>query len=70
MIRRVLNGERLGPVEDGLECVRSAHHGHVEAVTTAMRRLGFDKLIDAKSSRARDLVVALVAGRLIAPQAS
>ena len=48
MIRRVLKGERLGPVEDGLECVRSAHHGHVEAVTTAMRRLGFDKLIDGK----------------------
>jgi len=70
MIRRVLKGERLGPVEDGLECVRSAHHGHVEAVTTAMRRLGFDKLIDGKPSRARDLVVAMVAGRIIAPQAS
>ncbi len=70
MIRRVLKGERLGPVEDGLECVRSAHHGHVEAVRTAMARLGFDKLIDAKPSRERDLVVAMVAGRIIAPEAS
>lgn len=70
MIRRVLKGERLGPVADGLEVVRSAHHGHVEAVRTAMRRLGFDKLIDAKGSRQRDLVVAMVAGRIIAPQAS
>jgi hypothetical protein len=70
MIRRVLKGERLGPVEDGLECVRSAHHGHVEAVRTAMARLGFDKLIDASSSRERDLVVAMVAGRIIAPEAS
>lgn len=70
MIRRVLKGERLGPVEDGLECVRSAHHGHVDAVTTAMRRLGFDKLIDGKPSRERDLVVAMVAGRIIAPEAS
>jgi Transposase DDE domain len=70
MIRRVLKGEKLGPVEDGLECVRSAHHGHVEAVRTAMARLGFDKLIDAKSARERDLVVAMVAGRIIAPQAS
>ena len=67
MIRRVLKGERLGPVEDGLECVRSAHHGHVEAVRTAMARLGFGKLIDAKSSRERDLVMAMVAGRIIAP---
>jgi hypothetical protein len=70
MIRRVLKGERLGPVEDGLECVRSQHHGHVEAVRTAMRRLGFDRLIDARSSRERDLVVAMVAGRIIAPEAS
>jgi hypothetical protein len=35
-----------------------------------MRRLGFDKLIDGKASRERDLVVAMVAGRIIAPQAS
>ena len=36
----------------------------------ATKRLGFDKLIDAKSSRERDLVVAMVAGRIIAPEAS
>ena len=70
MIRRVLKGERLGPIEDGLDCVRSAHHGHVEAVRMAMQRLGFDKLIDAKPGRERDLVVAMVAGRIIAPEAS
>jgi len=70
MIRRVLKGEKLGPVEDGLECVRSQHHGHVDAVRTAMRQLGFDKLIDTKSSRERDLVVAMVAGRIIAPETS
>ena len=69
-IRRVLKGEKLGPVGDGFECVASRHHGHVEAVRTAMARLGFDKLIDAKSSRARDFVVAMVAGRIIAPEAS
>ena len=70
MIRRVLKGEKLGPVEAGLEVIRSAHHGHVEAVRSAMARLGFDKLIEAKSSRERDLVVAMVAGRIIAPDAS
>ena len=70
MIRRVLKGAKLGPVEDGLEVVRSAHHGHVEAVRSAMQRLGFDKLIDAKCSRERNLVVAMVAGRIIAPEAS
>jgi len=69
-IRRILKGEKLGPVVDGLEVIRSQHHGHVEAVRTAMQRLGFDKLIDARSSRERDLVVAMVAGRIIAPEAS
>ena len=70
MIRRVLKGEKVGPVEDGLECVRSQHHGHVEAVRTAMRQLGFDRLVEANSSRERDLVVAMVAGRIIAPETS
>jgi len=69
-IRRILKGEKLGPVEDTLEVVRSRTHGHVEAVLTAMKRLGFDKLIDAKISRERGLVVAMVAERMLAPEAS
>jgi hypothetical protein len=69
-IRRILKGERLGPVEDGLEVVRSRAHGHVEAVLTAMRRLGFDKLIDPTASRERTLVAAMVAERILAPEAS
>jgi hypothetical protein len=69
-IRRILKGERLGPIEDGLEVVRSRAHGHVEAVRTAMKRLGFDKLIEARASRERALVVAMVAERLLAPEAS
>jgi hypothetical protein len=69
-MRRILKGERLGPIEDGLEVVRSRPHGHVEAVRTAMKRLGFDKVIDSRPSRERDLVVAMVAERLLAPEAS
>jgi len=69
-IRRILKGERLGPVEDGLEVVRSRPHGHVEAVRSAMKRLGFDKLVDTRPSRERDLVVGMVAERIVAPEAS
>ena len=36
----------------------------------AMRRLGFEKLIDGKASRERDLIVGMVAARIIAPEAS
>jgi Transposase DDE domain len=69
-IRRILKGERLGPVEDGLEVVRSRAHGHVAAVMAAIKRLGFEKLIDSRSARERDLVVAMVAERIVAPEAS
>jgi len=69
-IRLVLKGGQLAPADGSLECIRSLPHGHVEAVRIAMRRLGFEKLIDGKASRERDLVVAMVAGRIVAPQAS
>jgi hypothetical protein len=69
-IRRILKGERLGPIEDGLEVVRSLAHGDVVAVMTAMKRLGFEKLIDARPSRERNLIMAMVAERIIAPEAS
>jgi len=70
-IRLVLKGEGLAPAAAGsLECLRSLAHGHVEAVLTAMRRLAFEKLIDGKPSRERDLAVAMVAGRILAPEAS
>ena len=69
-IRLVLKGERLIPAGGGLECLRSLAHGHVEAVRVAMRQLGFEALIDGKPSRERDLVLAMVAGRIVAPEAS
>ena len=70
MIRRVLNGEALGSADGGIEIIRSQHHGHADAIATAMGRLGLAKLIDPKKSRQRDLVVAMVTARLIAPEAS
>ena len=70
LIRRVLKGEQLGPTGNAFECIATRQHGHVEAVRTAMARLGFDKLIDAKAQRSRDLVLAMITGRIIAPEAS
>jgi Transposase DDE domain len=69
-IRLALKGGQLAPVDGRFDCILSLPHGHVEAVRIAMRRLGFDKLINGKASRERDLVVAMVAGRIIAPEAS
>ena len=69
-MRHVLKGQRLAPIDEAFEVTRSQAHGHVAAVRVAMKRLGFDALIDAKSSRERDLVTAMIAGRIIAPEAS
>ena len=68
--RHVLKGTPLAPINAAFEVTRSQAHGHVEAVRTAMRRLGLDRLLDREPSRERDLVVAMIAGRLIAPEAS
>lgn len=67
LIRRVLKGEAFAPVTALFEVVASAHHGHVQAVRTTMQRLGFDALIASRPSRERDLVVAMVAARILEP---
>ena len=67
LIRRALRGEQLRSVEEQFAVVRSSHHGHVEGVLTAMRRLGFARLLAAKPSRERALVMALVVARILGP---
>lgn len=66
-LRRVLKGETLAPVDSLFEVIDSKHHGHVEAVRSAMKRLDFENLISSKNSRERDLVMAMVAARLLEP---
>src|SRR5438128_8395944 len=53
-IRRVLKGERLVPVGELFETLSSYHHGHVQAVRTAMRRLGFESLLASRPCPERD----------------
>ena len=67
-IRAVLRGDLLLPAERVFEICASRAHGHVHAVQIAMQRLGFASLIASKASRERDLVVAMVAARVIEPQ--
>ena len=67
LLRRVLRDEHLAPVDHLFAVVASPHHGHVQAVRRAMRRLGFEALLAARPSRERALVVAMVAARILAP---
>lgn len=67
IIRRSLAGESFVPASETFLIERSRPHGHVEAVLGTLRRLGLDRLIASRRSRQRDLVVALVVERLLAP---
>jgi transposase len=67
VFRRLLKREKLVPVGELLTIERSKPHGHVEAILRAIGKLGLDTLIAAKRCRERDLVVAMIAERLIHP---
>lgn len=68
IIRRSLQGETFVPLAQAFEISCSRAHGHVQAVATAMQRLGLASLIASKPCRERDLVLAMVASRIVAPQ--
>jgi transposase len=67
IIKRSLKGETFVPAADAFRITRSRPHGHVEAVLTMIRKLGLDDLIASEPSRRRDLVVAMIAERLLFP---
>jgi transposase len=66
-LRRVLKDEPLVSPEEAFAIERSWPHGHVEAVLETIRHIGLDKLIGAKRTRERDLVLAMIVERLITP---
>jgi len=67
-IRRTLNGEELVPIDTLFSVSSSQHHGHVQAVRMAMKKLGFEKLIASQHTPERDLVVAMVTARVLQPE--
>ena len=67
LLKRHLAGERFICTTAAFDTVRSWHHGHVQAVREAMSRIGFDRLISARPCREGDLVLAMVAARILEP---
>ena len=67
-IRRVLKGEKLVQPEKHFTILNSRAHGHAEAVLLTIRRLGLDKLIFSRRCKERDLVIAMIASRIVCPQ--
>ena len=67
LIRRSLAGETFVPAGEAFEISSSRAHGHVQAVSLAMQRLGFASLLASKPCPERDLVAAMVASRIVCP---
>jgi hypothetical protein len=66
-LRAVLKGERLVGAADYFVVEQSLPCGHVHAVKGTMERLGMTELIASKPCRERDLVLAMVAQRVVRP---
>jgi hypothetical protein len=66
-IRRVLAGETLVSAEDAFTIERSLPAGHVNAALVMARRLELAKVLDRSASRQRDLCLAMILSRVIAP---
>ncbi len=65
--RRLLKNEPLVSPSEVFSIERSLPHGHVETILEMIRRIGLDKIIGTKRTRERDLVLAMIVERLIAP---
>jgi hypothetical protein len=65
-LRSLLAGKELVDV-DSLVVERSTPHGHVEAILAMMRRLNVASLLDKEPSPQRDLVLAMIAQRILTP---
>ena len=56
-----------GAMPEDFDIIRTLPHGHVAAVLGTMKKLELERIIDAKSSNQRQLCLAMIAARIIAP---
>src|SRR6202011_3654287 len=67
-LRSLLKGGKVAPADQESIIVRRAFpHGHVAAVLGTLRNIGLDRMLGPPRNRCRDLVIAMIVARLIAP---
>jgi hypothetical protein len=67
-LRGVLAGGIVIPAgRDAFSVIRSLPHGHVAAALGTVRRIGLDALLGPDGNRCRDLVLAMLVGRILDP---
>jgi len=67
-IRKRLKDGRPFVHADDFTITRSLPHGHVAAVLGTMKQLEIEKLLNVRRSRQRDLVIAMIADRILSPR--
>jgi transposase len=69
-LRSALSGTvspTASPLPDSFRIERSRPHGHVAAILGSLRQLQLESMLDPQPSRQRDLVVAMIAARILDP---
>jgi Transposase DDE domain len=67
-LRGVLKGGTVIAAErDAFTVIRSLPHGHVAAALGTAHKIGLDRILGPGSDRCRDLILALLVGRIIDP---
>jgi transposase len=69
-LRAVLKGATVldTPLPQAFDIIRSRPHGHVAAVLGTVYRLHLDRLFEKHDDRNRDLVIAMLASRILEPE--
>jgi hypothetical protein len=67
VIKRALAGEKMVSAEQAVQTARTTPAGHVRAVVGMMRKLGIPDLLSVRKGRERDLVLGMIAERLLHP---
>jgi DDE family transposase len=60
-------GVVMPPGTESLQVIRTLPHGHVSAVLGVIGKIGLDRLLGPHANRPRDLVLAMIVSRIIAP---
>src|ERR1700723_402941 len=67
-LRGVLKGGTVIPADrEAFTITRSLPHGHVAAALGTARKIGLDRILGPDGNRCRDLVLAMIVGRLLDP---
>jgi len=67
-LRGVLKGGTVIPAEhDAFTVTRSLPHGHVAAALGTARKIGLERILSPDGNRCRDLVLAMLVGRVLDP---